>query len=318
MNTDKHDFFDFMKSIKDSMASEYSRIQKRVLEDPGTAGDQGEENWAQFLRNWLPANYPVVTKGRILGAQGASSPQVDVLVLHPSYPIQLRDKKHYFAGGVVAAFECKLTLKRVHIKEAFQTASVIKKMLFKRTGNPFDELHQPPIVGLLAHSHSWKSRDKEGEKIHNYISEYECAFSDHPREMLDLICIADLGSYILQKDVAVGPHVTSDDKEILKDFEIEEGIETCFWGCEEDEHRSVYDSRGDILATLVCELTEKMAFEDSSLRPFAHYLQSIGIYGGIGRPMFWDKSILSEPVLRRLNKEGYEEDGIWSKWAAHF
>jgi hypothetical protein len=35
------------------MAEEYDRIQKRATEDPGTAGDQGEENWATLLRNWL-------------------------------------------------------------------------------------------------------------------------------------------------------------------------------------------------------------------------------------------------------------------------
>src|SRR5437773_1242208 len=98
----KHDFFDFMKSIQDEMAQEYVRIQKRTREDPGTAGDQAEENWATLFRNWLPANYPVVTKGRIISEDGNASPQVDVLVLHPSYPLALRDKKMYFAGGVIA------------------------------------------------------------------------------------------------------------------------------------------------------------------------------------------------------------------------
>lgn len=48
------------------MESEYYRIQKRTREDPGTAGDQGEENWAELLRHWLPQGYHVRTKGRIL------------------------------------------------------------------------------------------------------------------------------------------------------------------------------------------------------------------------------------------------------------
>ena len=41
-----HDLFDFMSQISQEMALEYERIQKRATEDPGTAGDQGEENWA--------------------------------------------------------------------------------------------------------------------------------------------------------------------------------------------------------------------------------------------------------------------------------
>ena len=62
-----------MSSIKDSMAAEYERIRKRVLEDLGTAGDQGVESWRSFLANWLPANYPIVTKGRILNDKGITS-----------------------------------------------------------------------------------------------------------------------------------------------------------------------------------------------------------------------------------------------------
>jgi hypothetical protein len=47
-----------------------------------------------------------VTKGRILTETGYASPQIDVLILHPSYPKILLDKKMYLSGGVAAAFEC--------------------------------------------------------------------------------------------------------------------------------------------------------------------------------------------------------------------
>ena len=61
-----HDLYDFMRQLSNEMAAEYDRIQKRTTEDPGTAGDQGEENWADLLRGWLPRTYEVVTKGRII------------------------------------------------------------------------------------------------------------------------------------------------------------------------------------------------------------------------------------------------------------
>ena len=45
-----HDLHDFMQQLSVEMAGEYNRIQRRATEDPGTAGDQGEENWAELLR----------------------------------------------------------------------------------------------------------------------------------------------------------------------------------------------------------------------------------------------------------------------------
>ena len=46
-----HDLYDFMRQISAEMSAEYNRIQMRATEDPGTAGDQGEENWAELLRD---------------------------------------------------------------------------------------------------------------------------------------------------------------------------------------------------------------------------------------------------------------------------
>jgi uncharacterized protein DUF6602 len=100
MKKKSHDLLDFMVTVSREMSLEYDRIQKRAAEDPGTAGDQGEENWAELLRRWLPATYYVVTKGRILSHDGVAGPQVDVLILRPSYPKDLLNKKLYLAAGV--------------------------------------------------------------------------------------------------------------------------------------------------------------------------------------------------------------------------
>ena len=58
----QHDFFKLMNSVKESLQSAYVRIRARSKDDPGTAGDQVEEDWAEILRDWLPANYRIVTK----------------------------------------------------------------------------------------------------------------------------------------------------------------------------------------------------------------------------------------------------------------
>jgi len=193
MNAKSNDLIDFLQSETEEIAREYQRIQKRASDDPGTAGDQGEENWATILRGWLPKTYHVVTKARILHHDGTASPQVDVLVLHPSYPVSLLDKKVYLAGGVAAAFECKITLKSKNIQDAVKTGVEIRRGLPQLTGTPYKELHSPILYGLLAHSHYWKGKKSTPiEKIQDVLYQADLEFVNHPREMLDLICVADL------------------------------------------------------------------------------------------------------------------------------
>lgn len=129
-----HELQTFFRQDLDELASEYLRIRKRALEDPGTAGDEGEENWAALLRHWLPSAYTIVTKGRLLGVDGRCSPQIDVIVLNPSYPQRLSSKKVYLASGVAAAFECKITLEAGHLKEAARTAGLVRELMRRQVG----------------------------------------------------------------------------------------------------------------------------------------------------------------------------------------
>lgn len=290
------------------MADEYNLMHKRVLEDPGTAGDQAEELWASLLRNWLPANYPVVTKGRLINETGEASPQVDVLVLHPSYPLHLRQMKHYFMGGVIAAFECKLTLKKRDLKKIFKNAAVIKRMQEPKTGTPYDELHSLPLYGVLAHSHDWKNTSS----IYDHVYDLQAAFAEHPREMLDLVCIADAVTYYLIKHVNVGPHA-SYPEDMWED--VEPGVATAYYIAEERKGPEFkYDYRGGILGTLIYEITRRMAYEDPSLIPFASYLSRIGPWGGIFKSGLWAKDVLSPDICSHLTEHGYD-NSPFSRWA---
>lgn len=53
MSTSTHDLFDFFKKANRNISDEYTRICRRVNEDPGTAGDQGEENWKELLESCI-------------------------------------------------------------------------------------------------------------------------------------------------------------------------------------------------------------------------------------------------------------------------
>jgi hypothetical protein len=52
----RHDFFKLLADVNEALARDYRRIRQRSADDPGTAGDQAEEDWAEILRSWLPAN----------------------------------------------------------------------------------------------------------------------------------------------------------------------------------------------------------------------------------------------------------------------
>lgn len=311
----KHELFVFMKRLKDEMALEYRRIGERSTEDPGTAGDQAEENWATLLRSWLPASYPIVTKGRIINHESIVSPQIDVLVLHPNYPQFLRDKKLYFSGGVAAAFECKLTLRNEDLKKAFKNAAFIKRMIPQRIGNPYDELHKPLVLGLLAHSHNWKKTSRLSthtisDRINAYA--YDPRYIRHPSDMLDVICVADVATILLHKAVEVGPVIDQERKDLLRQNARAGGIITSYLITGENED-DPYNSDGDLFYKLISHLTSLLAFEDMNLRPFADYLVQTRPLASFGQYIEWEPEVLSREVLHKLERTGCDE-AVWSKW----
>jgi hypothetical protein len=305
----------FMKQLQQELSSEYERISVRVTQDPGTAGDEGEENWAEILRKWLPSNYHIVTKGRVLSHYGEPSPQVDILVLHPAYPRHLLNKKYYLAGGVLAAFECKLTLRTRHLEKIFKTSSAIKNLVPQREGSPYKELQQPIIYGVLAHSHEWSRKNKHGAfDLLDRLDKYQFCGVEHPRNMLDLICIADTAIYRLYKTILIGPNTPMEQlpEDILTGPGANEGISigyTCTW---QDDDSPTYNT---VLGTLIADLFKRMAYEDQTIRPMAEYYTLGGLdTGGISKPHFWFPEVLSKNVLKQLRSEGTEE-GEWSEWA---
>ncbi len=318
MSSKTHDLDDFMRAVTEDMAREYNRIQKRATEDPGTAGDQGEENWASLLREWLPPTYQIVTKGRILSHEGIASPQIDVLVLHPTYPKQLLDKKLYLAGGVAAAFECKVTLKSEHIDKAVENAIEIKKHLPMREGSPYLELNSPIIFGLLAHSHSW--RGELSTPLENVIKRLQVAdqeFVRHPREMIDIFCVADLATWVSFKTTWIGPGMVPD-WTVMAGIYGQRGAATSSYVChsmQSQNQKSTFQPVG----TMLSHLLNKLAWEDIGLRRLARYFFESKVPGsGQGAMRLWDDTIYS-PKIRPHVTAGQLTNGVhWSEWSVGF
>lgn len=315
---EKHDIHDFLISAQRDIQEEYQRIMKRATEDPGTAGDQGEENWATVLKNWLPSYFHIVTKGRILCENGYASPQIDVLVLHPSYPKILLDKKLYLAGGVAAAFECKTTLKAAHVKKAVETAANIRRNLSKREGSPYKELNSNIIYGLLAHSHSWRGeKSKPIENIEKVLWEADKAHVGHPIQQLDFITVSDLASWQAHKTVFLGPSWTHYN-DALKEIYGENGSATSSYVCSSvgGERQKEFFTP---ISVLLAGLFSKLAWTFNDMRELEAYFRKVNMMGsGKGHMRLWPITIYSEGIQSRVFNGQLSNGAAYDEWHCAF
>ena len=305
-----HDLYDFMRQLKDKMAANYEQIQKRASEDPGTAGDQGEENWRDLLSGWLPRTYEVVTKGRIIDQDGHTSPQVDVLVLKSIYSKQLIEEgqKMYLAAGVAAAFECKTTLKAEHIEKALKTCVEVKNLYPVRTETPYKELYAPIVYGLLAHSHSWTGPNSTPEKnIEQKLRVSDYSYVPHPRLGLDLLCVADLATWSLSKSTFSLPQIHGPNV----------GAITAYIG-----HTHYHNSKSkhfNPIGTLISRLSLRLAWEDPSLRDLADYYLRTSIEGsGSGLQRYWHSSVYKKEDRPRTRIGDTSSSPFWDEWSNGF
>lgn len=304
-----------MAQVSDEMASEYARIYARAAEDPGTAGDEGEENWATLFKEWLPPTYHIQTKGRLIGHDGSISPQVDLLVLKPSYPRKLQEKKVWLAAGVAAAFECKTTVTAGHVKAAVNRCVQFKKLYQQRAGSPQKELRSPLIFGLLAHSHSWKGeRSDPLGNIDSALKKSETA-APHPRFELDLVCVADLATFNRSYITSYDASWKSDQQSNLEAaFGGPRGPMTSMMNSALNAGGQPSDFRP--IGALIGLLTQRLAWEDPHIRDIADYFRLANLWGngqGLLRP--WPLSVYSDEVRKQI-EGGRRTNGVsWDEWS---
>lgn len=267
------------------MASRYDQIRARSLEDPGTAGDEGEEIWAKLLRAWLPRNYEVITKGRILFSNGEASPQFDVFVLSPSYPVGLIENrpKLYLAAGVLAAFECKNTLRLTHVGAAVERSAALQRL-----ARADKSVGQGIVFGLLAHAHDIRSTSPQ-QSVTKALQRADARLVVDPRECIDFICIASLGTWALMR--------------FLEEFhgEAEPGrVSVTYMGPLDDD---AFPGRGQAIpiGRLLTGLLRRLSPADSTLRSIGAYFQSAGLFGiGQGVPRRFDLAEMPPDIRQNI------------------
>ncbi|SPU47940.1 Uncharacterised protein [Brevundimonas diminuta] len=310
----EHDLHTFMSQITSDMASEYERIYARAAEDPGTAGDQGEENWATLFRDWLPATYHVQTKGRLISHDGRMSPQVDVVVLKPNYPKKLLEKKTWLAGGVAAAFECKTTLTAAHVTESVRRCAAFKELFAPRSGTPRTELRSPLIYGLLAHSHSWKGPNSDPVGNVQRALDNAAPSVSHPRLEMDVLCVADLatwrGMIMTRYEASWSPQSIALNKAFGAPYGPITSMNCSSLGS--DNQTTTFQPVG----ALIEKLTKGLAWEDPSARDLADYFRLTHMGGsGMGNMRPWPLTTYSPEVASEIAKGSLKNGGFWDDWS---
>jgi hypothetical protein len=309
-----HDLHDYISQLGLKLDAEYRRIKKYSRDNPATAGDEGEENWAQLLRDWLPPTYSVVTKGHLIDEQGTLSPQIDVIVLKPSYPPSLHNKKKYLLAGVAAAFECKLTLRDRDIGRAVETGVCIKRMSHVRTGTPYRELVAQPLFGLLAHAYS-RGRptgdpDAAATRIDTSINAADESHVQHPREMIDLVCVANVATWSANKEPLSHPEWDFD-PDCPRKLASEYMPATLYL-----KHSS-YSSTPAFtpLGMFLTELLTKLAWEDASLRDIAGYFFGVDFSSDcVGSLRFWKRCVYSPELRKKISLKRLSGEITWDEW----
>lgn len=314
----KHDIHDFLISAQENIKKEYERILRRATEDPGTAGDQGEENWATLLRNWLPSYFQIVTKGRILCENGFASPQIDVLVLYPSYPKVLLDKKLYLAAGVAAAFECKTSITSAHVNKAVETAVQIRKNLPNQIGSPYKELNSKIIYGLLAHSHTWKKpTSKPLNNIEKALMTADLSYVQHPIQQLDFVTVSDLATWQARKITFIGPSQGFYNKDFAKLYG-ENGSATSSYMCASigsDEQEEYFSP----ISVLLSGLFSKLAWLFIDMRELEGYFRKVNMLGcGQGTMRTWPITIYTQKIRKRVIAGQLSNGAPFDEWSLAF
>ena len=304
-NENAHGIHEWMQQLSSNMEHNYRQIRRHSREAPETAGGRGESDWAELLAGWLPPTLQVVTRGRIVDHKDNISPEMDVIVLKDVYPRQMLCKGDYFlSAGVLAAFECKATLRREHISEAVKVAGKVKQLGQSREGTPYAELYSPIIYGLLSHAHDWtQDHSRPEENVTDALWEADYRLVTHPRDCLDLICVANLGMWASWKDAM---DVFHDGLPVSR-----------YWTSTKSKNRSHFTPIG----SLIVYLSRRLAWEIPALRPLADYYFKTGLTGTAYLPgRIWPFDIYSDAVLPRVMERRLSHPRLycWDEWSKRF
>jgi hypothetical protein len=285
----------WLDDVTRSIAEDYDRLHAEARDDPQRSGHGGEETWARLLREWLPPTYEVATRRYIVPEEGDETFETDLVVFNPGYPRRLRERRDVLAGGVAAAFSVKLTLDAAGVRDGIRRAALLRRGTKKRYGTARTELLGPFAVGLLAHSHSWNLPGSTPlENISTAAWDLDHAEVTHPRERLDMLCVADLNTWTRSRVPYIPPSAAVSHPGTTEDQKTHGFCVTGFLMSDRDKSPAP-------VAVLIAYLIERLSYADPSVAAFADGLRLTDTWGaGSGPQRLWGLNDVFDERVRAL------------------
>jgi hypothetical protein len=274
-----HEHHEWLADLNKSIVDSYEREQVEIAGKPERIQELGhrvEDRWKGVLTDWLPPEYQVEKRKYILleTEDGLKmTKETDLVVFYPHYPKNLRAKTAVLASGVAAAFSVRRTVGRDDIKDAYENGLTLRRGMKIRDATLQAHLIPPVFFGLLGDSHDWKApTSTPKDNIKDTTQEFDRDLVKTPREGLDLLCIADLGTW--SRTTAVLPEGFMRRQAWPEEFRV------AFTGSTEIESLVLSGMRHDYEQTNLSPLTNfigslwgMLAINDPTLKPLADGLR---------------------------------------------
>jgi hypothetical protein len=306
-----HVHHEWLAKVTRDIAADYERLHAEALHDVQKAGHGGEGTWRDFLQEWLPPAYEVVTRKYIIPERGDEAFEMDLVVLRPAYPERLRDRVDILAGGVAAAFSVKLTLDAEGVRDAVTKAAQLRRVLQPRASRTArSELVGAFAVGVLAHSHAWKRPGSTPlANLTRACWDLDHEIAEHPRESLDYLCVADLAAMGRARlSLAPGTPELRVPTEPPRHH-----VTGC---CATAFTVPSAASTPPPVAAFITFLLERLSYDDPGIQPFAAGLHATGTVGMAGAPTrLWRyEDVFTEHVALELVTGALERGGVeWQR-----
>lgn len=166
-----------------------------ILNHPSDKGDNSENNWIDWFKEYLPQRYKAA-KATVIDCEGNISNQIDLVLYDAQYSylaFHQNDVLYIPAESVYAVFEVKPCLNKQYMEYAGKKAESVRKL--HRTSAPIPYAggtYSPKaphriLSGILANNSEWK--EPFGNPFRNCLAEYS------ELQQLDCGCVLNAGTF---------------------------------------------------------------------------------------------------------------------------
>ncbi len=144
----------------------------------------------------------------------------------------------------------------------------------------------------------------------------------HPSEMPDLLCVANLGTWVKGAGAWFGPGMDLWSEQMADIFGIDGGVTTAYYGITKNSSDSwAADQPPGFtpIGAVISQLLNRLASDDESLRRLAHYFIKTGLLGrGAGEQRTWPGEVYSPEVRAGIAAGRLVNGRPWDEWNLGF